>query len=224
MPREGSVKRAAPSPSAAEPCPIRRVLAMTIVSIAADASATAMRGSTLAAASPAAKPAAIMPPNDQPACSDDMIGLPRSRSTPTPWLFIETSIVALDAPNRNSPATTNSGRGASTIRLTASASATPPMRVMRCEPCLTTIWPAIGKVRITASDMPRRTRPIALLERSKRSWIHGICATKVPRPAPLTKKTAVVAQRRLMRASPSRRSRGTGRAARRARRPPPPHA
>ena len=36
---------------------------------------------------------------------------------------------------------------------------------------------------------------MALLERSKRSWIHGICATKVPRPAPLTKKTAVVAQR-----------------------------
>ena len=161
-----------------------------------------MRGSTPSAASPAAKPAPVMPPNDQPACSDDMIGLRSSRSTSTPWLFIETSIVALEAPNRNSPATTSSGSGASTIRLTASASAMPPIRVMRSEPYLTTAWPAIGNVRITASDMPTRTRPMALLERSKRSWIHGICATKVPRAAPLTKKTAVVAQRRLMRASP----------------------
>ena len=46
------------------------------------------------------------------------------------------------------------------------------------------------------------TRPIALLERSKRSWIHGICATQVPIAAPLTTKTPVVAQRALMRGSP----------------------
>ena len=147
MPREGSVKRAAPSPSAAEPWPIRRVLAMTIASISAGRERD--RDARVDAEPRRAPPrsrAAVMPPNDQPACSDDMIGLPRSRSTPTPWLFIETSIVALDAPNRNSPATTNSGCGASTIRLTASASAMPPIRVIRSEPCLTTIWPAIGKV------------------------------------------------------------------------------
>ena len=34
-----------------------------------------------------------------------------------------------------------------------------------------------------------------LSDRSKRSWIHGICATQVPIAAPLTKKTPVVAQR-----------------------------
>ena len=75
-----------------------------------------------------------------------MIGRRSARSTLTPWLFIETSIVALDAPSTNSPAATSSGRGASTTRLTASASAMPPTRVMRSEPYLTTACPAIGKV------------------------------------------------------------------------------
>ena len=67
---------------------------------------------------------------------------------------------------------------------------------------MTIAWPAIGKATMTASDMPISTSPISLFERSKRSWIHGICATNVPITAPLTKKTPVVAQRRLMRGSP----------------------
>ena len=78
--------------------------------------------------SPAAKPAPATPPNDQPACSDDMIGRPSSRSTLTPWVFIETSIVALEAPSTKARAPTSSGGGASTMRLTASASAMPPIQ------------------------------------------------------------------------------------------------
>ena len=58
-----------------------------------------------------------MPPNAQPACSEDMIGLPRSFSTFTPWLFIATSCVAEEAPSTNSPSATSSGCGASTGRI-----------------------------------------------------------------------------------------------------------
>ena len=78
----------------------------------------------------------------------------------------------------------------------------PPTQTIRSEPWRTIAWPAIGNARMTASAMPVMTRPIALLERSKRSWIHGICATQVPIAAPLTTKTPVVAQRGVMRASP----------------------
>ena len=78
----------------------------------------------------------------------------------------------------------------------------PPIQIMRTVPCFTTAWPATGKASTTASDMPRITSPIMLLERSNRSWIHGICATHVPIAAPLTKKTPVVAQRGVMRGSP----------------------
>ena len=161
-----------------------------------------MRGSTSSAWNSAAKPAPAMPPNAQPACSEDMIGLPRSFSTLTPWLFIATSCVAEDAPSTNSPSATSSGCGASTGRLTASEMAMPPTQTIRSEPCRTIAWPAIGNARMTAIAIPTMTRPIALLDRSKRSWIHGICATQVPIAAPLTTKTPVVAQRALTRGSP----------------------
>ena len=201
-PREGSLKPGASSPSAAEPSPIRGVHVSTTTSSSAEDSATVIRGSTLSAAIPAAKPAPNTPPSDQPACSEDMIGRPRSRSTLTPCAFIETSIVAFEAPSTNSASGTSSGFGARITRLTASTSARPPSQVIRTEPCRTMNWPATGKARMTATDIPIRTSPISLFVRSKRSWIDGICATNVPITAPLTKNIAVVAQRRLMRASP----------------------
>ena len=134
-------------------------------SSSAEASATVMRGSTPSAASPAAKPAPITPPNDQPACSEDMIGRPRSRSTLTPCAFIETSIVAFDAPSTNSAERHEQRmRRERSTRLTASASARPPSQrhphraVPDDRP-----GPAIGKARMTATDMPIRTSPICAL-------------------------------------------------------------
>ena len=179
---------------------MRRALAASAVSSNSEASATVTRGSAPRAAISAPNVAPAIPPRAQPACSEDMIGRSTSRSTPTPWLFIETSIVALAAPRTNRPAATSAGCGASTARLTASAVAMPPTHVIRAEPCLTTACPAIGSATTTANDMPRMTKPIALLDRSKRSWIHGICATQVPIAAPFTKKTPAVAQRRVTRA------------------------
>ena len=78
----------------------------------------------------------------------------------------------------------------------------PPASVIRRDPCLTISWPAIGEATMTAIDIATRTMPSVLLERSKRSCVHGICATQVPITAPLTKNIPVVAQRRLMRGSP----------------------
>ena len=196
------MNRGASSPSASEPRPSRRADRTKKPSISAEATATAIRASTPSAAHAAANAAPAIPPNAQPACSEDMIGRPRFFSTPTPWLFIDTSIVALEAPSTNRPSTSTSGFGSSTARLTASVVAMPPIQIMRTVPCFTTAWPATGKASTTASDMPRITSPIMLLDRSNRSWIHGICATQVPIAAPLTKKTPVVAQRGVMRGSP----------------------
>ena len=78
----------------------------------------------------------------------------------------------------------------------------PPASVIRRDPYLTISWPAIGEATMTAIDIATRTMPSVLLERSKRSCVHGICATQVPITAPLTKNMPVVAQRRLMRGSP----------------------
>ena len=136
-----------------------------------------------------------MPPNAQPACSEDMIGLPSAFSTATPWLFMLTSCVAEAPPSTSRPAATSSGCGASTGSRIASETAMPPTQTIRSEPCRTIAWPATGKATITAIAIATMIRPIALLERSKRSWIHGICATQVPIAAPLTTKTPVVAQR-----------------------------
>ena len=160
-----------------------------------------IRGSSPNAAHAAANPAPAMPPNAQPACREDMIGRPRSFSTFTPWLFIATSWVALAPPSTASPSATSSGCGASTGRLTASTHAIPPTQTIRSEPWRTIAWPASGKARMTARAIPTSTSPIALLDRSKRSCTHGICATQVPIAAPLTTKTPVVAQRAVMRGS-----------------------
>ena len=86
--------------------------------------------------------------------------------------------------------------------MTASETPMPPTQTIRSEPWRTIAWPAIGKATMTAIAIATMIRPIALLERSKRSWIHGICATHVPIAAPFTTNTPVVAQRGLMRGSP----------------------
>ena len=78
----------------------------------------------------------------------------------------------------------------------------PPIQTTRSEPWRTIACPATGKARMTAIDIPTMTRPMALLDRSKRSCTHGICATHVPIAAPLTANTPVVAQRGVTRASP----------------------
>src|SRR5215213_979498 len=196
-PRDGSAKRGVSSPAAAEPGPMRRAAPTRTASMTAEAAATVARGSTPSAASSAANAAPVIAPNDQPACSDDMIGRPRRCSTPTPWLFIATSIVALVPPMTNRPAAASSGWGASTARFTASAHATPPAHVTRTEPCRTTAWPATGRATMTASDVATSSTPISLLDSAKGSWTQGIWATQVPMAAPFTKKTPVVAQRGL---------------------------
>ena len=58
----------------------------------------------------------------------------------------------------------------------------------------------IGSATITPIDIARMISPSVLLEKSKRSWTHGMCATQVPITAPLTKKTPNVATRGVMRA------------------------
>ncbi len=70
------------------------------------------RGSTPSptASATAAEPA--RPPKLQPACSEDMIGLPSERSTATPWAFMATSIDPLAAPNNTRPAASSTGDGA----------------------------------------------------------------------------------------------------------------
>ena len=112
------------------------------------------------------------------------------------------SMTALHAPRTSRHGASTSGCGASTTRLTARVSATPPTSVIRREPYLTIAWPANGVATMTAIDIAMRTTPSVALERSKRSCVHGICATQVPITAPLTKNMPVVAQRRLMRGSP----------------------
>ena len=72
----GSVKPGVPSPSAAEPCPSREARRAAASSSSALAIATVIRGSTPRAASAAANAAPAMPPNAQPAWSEDMIGRP----------------------------------------------------------------------------------------------------------------------------------------------------
>ncbi len=51
---------------------------------------------------------------------------------------------------------------------------------------------------MTATAMATRITPIALRERSKRSWRNGIWATQQPIAAPLTANTPAIAQRPLM--------------------------
>src|SRR3712207_7757353 len=62
-------------------------------------------------------------------------------------------------------------------------------------PYTTLFRSATAIARITDADIATRISPTVPSERSKRPWIHGICATHVPTTAPLTKNTPVVAQR-----------------------------
>ena len=79
---------------------------------AADAIAPSMRGSTPRPTASATPPDPARPPKLQPACSDDMIGLPSVRSTATPWAFIATSIEPFAAPNTTSASPSSTGDGA----------------------------------------------------------------------------------------------------------------
>ena len=86
--------------------------------------------------------------------------------------------------------------GASSGSGSTSAQSMPAIRVARTLPSRTIAWPMIGSATITPIAIVRMTSPSVLLEKSKRSWIHGMCATQVPITAPLTKKTPKVAPAR----------------------------
>ena len=73
------------------------------------ATAPWIRGSTPSATAAATAPAPARPPKLQHAWSDDMIGLPPSRSTATPCAFIDTSIAPFPAPKTTSAAASSTG-------------------------------------------------------------------------------------------------------------------
>ena len=127
-----------------------------------------------------------------------MIGRCRTRSTATPWAFIETSIAPLDAPSTISASGSSHGSGASRGSGSTSAQTTPVIRVERTLPSRTIAWPMIGSATITPIAIPRMIRPSVLLEKSKRSWTHGMWPTQVPMTAPFTKNTPKVAVRGVM--------------------------
>ena len=164
------------------------------------ASRVCARGSSPAPPPIATSAAPASPPKLQPACSEDMIGRCRMRSTATPWAFIETSIEPLDAPRTMSASGSSHGSGASSGSGSTSVQTTPAIRVARTLPRRTIAWPMSGSATITPIAIASRIRPSVLLEKSKRSWTHGMWPTHVPMTAPLTKKTPKVAVRALMRA------------------------
>ena len=83
------------------------------------------RGSIPAPPAAATSAAPARPPKLQPACSEDMIGRCRMRSTATPWAFIETSIAPLDAPSTISASGSSHGSGASSGSGSTSAQTMP---------------------------------------------------------------------------------------------------
>ena len=106
----------------------------------------------------------------------------------------------LAAPRAIRASGSSHGSGASSGSGRTSTQIVPAMRVARTLPSRTITWPMIGRATITPIAIARITRPSVLLEKSKRSWIHGMWPTQVPTTAPLTKKTPIVAARGLMRA------------------------
>jgi hypothetical protein len=106
----------------------------------------------------------------------------------------------LEAPRTISASGSSHGSGASRGSGSTSTQARPASRVARTLPSRTIAWPMIGSATITPIAIARMTRPSVLLEKSKRSWTHGMWPTQVPMTAPLTKKTPAVAMRAVMRA------------------------
>ena len=197
-PREGSAKPGASvalggasrGPSRARRRRARRAAAREAIATASAASSPPRRS---AAAKPGARHAAERP-----------AGVQRGHDRPAEVLLdLDAVAVHRDVLRRAGRAEHEQperdqqpGCGASTGRLTASAQAMPPtQRHAHASRGGRSPGRRSGSATITATAMPTMTRPIALLERSKRSCTHGICATQVPIAAPLTKKTPVVAQR-----------------------------
>ena len=159
-PREGRVKGAAASPSAADPVPRRGAHARRRAPSRTAMIATVTRPSRprAAPAAPIAAPAA--PPRAQPACSEDMMGRPPAVSMCTPWLFMATSIAALAPPSTTSAAAVQQRVQRQHGPVTATTQATPPATATGARP------PAgdppgrrPGTATITASDMQRMDQP-----------------------------------------------------------------
>ena len=172
-PRVGRTKPGGAS-VVADPGPRRARQAASSSASRAVAISVSTRGSTPAPPAIATSAAPASPPKLQPACSEDMIGRCRIRSTATPWAFIETSIAPLEAPRIASATGSSHGSGASRGSGSTSAQTVPAMRVARTLPSRTIAWPMIGSATITPIDIVRMISPSVLLEKSKRSWIQGI--------------------------------------------------
>ena len=124
-----------------------------------------------------------------------MIGRPWSRSSATPWEFIETSIAPEARPSASRPTVVSAGEGASSGRASSAAHAGAAARTTLALPARAIAWPATNVPRIAPHATPRITSPSVPLERSKRSWMNGICAIQAPTTAPLTTNIAVVEAR-----------------------------
>src|SRR5215510_11323724 len=129
----------------------------------------------------------------------DMIDLPIRCSTATPWAFIATSAVPAVRPQHRRATQRAIKLGASVGRTIAKTHPIMNQRVAAREPMRCTTRPANGIEPTAPTDIISSAKPSAPGLSSRRSWIHGRRAAKLPKAAPWTANATATAQRALLR-------------------------